>query len=741
MQNINEGQKLSFKSLLTELPNKIEIPIIQRDYAQGRDKAVNIRNQFVNTLFDHLENEEPLHLDFIYGNVIEKDKKFIPLDGQQRLTTLFLLHWYLSMREGDFEDFQGIVANENGSRFTYETRQSSREFCDAIVKQPFDLDFSSNLSNQLRDFNWYFQSWDQDPTVQSMLVMLDTIQHTYNERGSEDLYAKLTGEVEIITFQFIELANYGLTDDLYIKMNARGKPLTDFENFKAKFEKIIKQFDQVGDSKFQEQFQSKIDGSWTDFMWQYRDTKTNTYDKAFMNLIGTIYGISLASIENVNIDSIKYLMGRNPNPKFDYYELDNRDCFEKNHVARFFDYMSLIESEGSLVNALSGNTLFSISKFLDDVFDYSNTLSYAKRIQFYALQEFQRQEYDINGLEQWMRVVRNLSENTFFREAPEFVNGIQSINDLLPHAQNILEFLVKGKEIRAFEGIQKNEEYVKAHLIKKGDYWSQLIYDIENHPYFEGQIGFILNFCGITDHFEKNNSLEWSDAYDVHFLDLFKKYTVLSNNIFDSNGLHSFGDFKFRRALLVFGDFTLEKGSNWSFVTNGTSREISWKALLKKDTYQRKHLGELFEFLDENKKIELQLDSIIENSDVKDWRQGFIEYPEILRKCGTNLYMRFINEQDILLLSKNQTNGLHHEYFTYYLECKLNEIGVLTDYQTANAADEYKGIISVNGKNCEIQWLRQEQSPVFNVIHDNQAYQEENICGCIKLMEKLEIIE
>jgi len=32
----------------------------------------------------------------------------------------------------------------------------------------------------------------------------------------------------------------GLTDDLYIKMNSRGKPLTTFEQFKANFEKTIR---------------------------------------------------------------------------------------------------------------------------------------------------------------------------------------------------------------------------------------------------------------------------------------------------------------------------------------------------------------------------------------------------------------------------------------------------------------------------------------------------------------------
>ena len=78
--------------------NKIEIPIIQRDYAQGRndDKTKIIRNGFLSSLIDTLENKKTLELDFVYGNVNEEVLQ--PLDGQQRLTTLFLLHWYLYLK-------------------------------------------------------------------------------------------------------------------------------------------------------------------------------------------------------------------------------------------------------------------------------------------------------------------------------------------------------------------------------------------------------------------------------------------------------------------------------------------------------------------------------------------------------------------------------------------------------------------------------------------------------------------
>ena len=91
---------------LCEAYQKIEIPIIQRNYVQGNDKT--IRRHFVNYLVKALTQQSPVELDFVYGAerqdtrltdncapnncAPQVGKVLIPLDGQQRLTTLWLLH-------------------------------------------------------------------------------------------------------------------------------------------------------------------------------------------------------------------------------------------------------------------------------------------------------------------------------------------------------------------------------------------------------------------------------------------------------------------------------------------------------------------------------------------------------------------------------------------------------------------------------------------------------------------------
>ena len=91
-----ENNTSNLKDILIDRKLKISIPTIQRDYAQGRKDAAIIRDKFLDEIFNRLDKEENLFLDFVYGSI--EDGKFIPIDGQQRLTTLFLLHLYFAKK-------------------------------------------------------------------------------------------------------------------------------------------------------------------------------------------------------------------------------------------------------------------------------------------------------------------------------------------------------------------------------------------------------------------------------------------------------------------------------------------------------------------------------------------------------------------------------------------------------------------------------------------------------------------
>ncbi|MEO7817636.1 MAG: DUF262 domain-containing protein [Actinomycetota bacterium] len=239
---------------------RIEIPVFQRDYAQGRTTAAvnDIRANFLDVLFRALSGEspEPVSLDFVYGELDSGTLR--PLDGQQRLTTLFLLHWYLASRAGLLE------ADHRWKQFSYATRPSARLFCKRLVDSPLPA-ADSSPSDWIVDQPWYLYVWRHDPTIQSMLVMIDAIDDRFKSVDAETAWARLTDDDEpAIAFLLLSLTEMGSVEDLYIKMNSRGKPLTEFETFKAHFERTIESSDRA------DEFALKVDTTWSDLLWEMR---------------------------------------------------------------------------------------------------------------------------------------------------------------------------------------------------------------------------------------------------------------------------------------------------------------------------------------------------------------------------------------------------------------------------------------------------------------------------------------
>lgn len=245
--------------------HKIEIPIIQRDFAQGRKDAETstIRNRFVDAIVDALTSDRNLGLDFIYGEV--KTGVLRPLDGQQRLTTLFLLHWYVASLANELQPDLAWL------RFSYATRPTARDFSTALAEHPYPTD-ATTPSAWITDQPWFVYPWRQDPTITSMLVMLDAI-HERLQPASTDfraLWSRLSQRTThdrdgAIWFLFLPVVDADLGEDLYIKMNSRGRPLTTFEVFKADFEGVMKSVD----PERHRHLVDSMDGVWADTLWRY----------------------------------------------------------------------------------------------------------------------------------------------------------------------------------------------------------------------------------------------------------------------------------------------------------------------------------------------------------------------------------------------------------------------------------------------------------------------------------------
>lgn len=236
------------------LVREVEVPLIQRDYAQGRQdpRTTLIRSTFLDVLHDAATGGEPVGLDFVYGEV--EDDTLHPLDGQQRLTVLFLLHWYVAARTGR------IDAAATWTSFSYATRPSARLFCQRLATA--DLPDDVSPSAWITDQAWYLRTWVHDPTVQSMLVVLDDIHNRFASNDLDAVWRRLTRpDKPAISFHVLPISDMGAAEELYIKMNSRGRPLTEFENFKALFERVIEHHDRA------DEFSRKVDGEWSNLLW------------------------------------------------------------------------------------------------------------------------------------------------------------------------------------------------------------------------------------------------------------------------------------------------------------------------------------------------------------------------------------------------------------------------------------------------------------------------------------------
>lgn len=785
------GERFSFFQLFDDKSFRLEIPIIQRDYAQGRPSEQNVRQSFLQALYDYLDAGYPFRdLDFVYGTQTSLDNNtvhFIPLDGQQRLTTLFLLHWYLAQIANKSDVFALRLSSSGRSHFTYETRPSSREFCDELISAQLDFNAllmlgngKESLSATIQDQAWFYLSWKNDPTIVAMLNMLDAIHHKF--KGCTTFFDRLTHPSEpVITFRFLNLDQFNLTDDLYIKMNARGKPLTHFENFKAQLEKQIQSYQgewPVYQFNFSsdpvtgyEYFIHKIDTDWTEIFWAYRNKISNTYDDELMNFIAiVIANFKLLKMKSIDENLIKFLFGNNSElNKIEFSDYLRNDCFSQDLIATLIKNLDLIFNDGLHQNALT--THLSENPYYQEELIFkktiSNTTSYTEKLRFHAFYAGLAKGKSGEELSAWMRVIYNLTENTIYNTADEYHRSLHAIQDLLKEDGSILEILSQEKiVIESFSKAQIYEEKIKAHLIKNSTSWKNTIIEFEDHPFFRGQIGFALRFSGIVKYYASNKNTNWPDTENV-FFEKFIHYKKSAVAVFSSIRSDSSNiNFSWERAVLSKG-FYLTKTSadrynllNTRVVKNNIERDHSWRRLLRLsfDNIWIEKQSYVQQVFDDSKfdasNLQNSLEAICRDGlnillD-DDWRRLFILNPDLFKICNQGFIV--INNDEIVLLHESQRNHYQSELYSKYLELELLSDRVDYSpfqkilYQSVRSEQErayvYFDELGYNDSQYILQiWYERDHYRLFFYINDKQKRISDDLLKIAKELGFLELDE
>lgn len=532
-----------------------------------------------------------------------------------------------------------------------------------------------------------------------MLVVLDTIDEVF--RNTAVSFGQLTDVSTCpIRFHFINLSVYGMEDTLYIKMNARGKALTPFEHFKAH----IQGFAQVGEARgeleqgFTHQFMHRLDGEWTDLFWKHRNDY-HEIDGQMMAFIRTVLINYRATKSNEREDvGLQRLLAEDELWFSDFLAEEAIDAealiFLANSLNGFsqpVSWTSVLDIEQVFLRIISPET-------------GETRLTYQDRVQFYGICLAFQQEMASEQTAEWLRRLHHLSINTIYNAVGDYsssVRGMHQVQDSLP--QIVDRFLTEVVPIRGFSTIQVQEERIKTCLCFRNDAWKTVIERAEHHPYFQGQIGFLLDFTDVEEAFLQDTTCSWSEELDAAYLNQFSKYLDKSEAIFGETGLRIDRSL-FTRALLTQGYYALTSSQNDCFLIDGFDRDISWKRLLRDKGEKRTYVKALFDLM-ELDQVEGSLRRLISNHHVTDWYRHMIDYREILETgIGKKRFFRKTLDGRRLLLKEKRTSGYSYEYEMYALYEALHHIHP-TDIYTSRGAWEEKDLqIQLNGKKILISY-------------------------------------
>lgn len=512
---------------------RVIIPGIQRHYVQGSDnaKAKEVRENFVKLLL----SGKDMQLHFVYGPIsYDGEDAFIPVDGQQRLTTLWLLARYAAEKLDDEKQKEDIL--NLLSRFSYADRVHATRFCKALCSNSWCIENSPE--KDIPRQSWFFDYWKEDETVASMLRMLGTI-HSEFVNDNVNPQNVLDALVDKIKFS---LRIDSFEDDIYMKMNARGLQLTQWENFKARFA-----------DKLSKDVKTKWDTEIESLSNKYFEAANYCLpDDAFFALMGRVcYYLSFGG-ENKN-DNLKNLaslasaeLSKIPYVPFEEFTEVLKDKSIDDFAIQFLNLIDLILNKAKDKAAYLNSPYWEKRSIIETFFNPTNENERDFSLCFFEyVKSFPNADY--NSFSQAYRfiwnILENVSRNEYNRVA--YVKAQLECGDSSLYPANEDWLRSKLAETNNNTPEQLKEEWQKAlqmHAANQdkpmnwvGDWqnWQDAIKQAESYAFFKGAIRFLFqNEIGTVD---------WSQ-FDTKFENA-KKY-------FDENGVQ--GEYKKDAILLRF---------------------------------------------------------------------------------------------------------------------------------------------------------------------------------------------
>lgn len=236
MSKMVSGESYTLSQIFSGENDKVVIPDLQRDYCWG-DPNNNLVESFVKSLLE-LDKTSKITMGLIYGYYDAFTKEHLQLcDGQQRLTTLFLVIGIIN-RKLDFKDYGKYLVSDferndddKEPYLQYAVRESSLYFLSDLTYYYF-LNPGISDSASIKDQPWYLSEYELDPTVQNILNAIYTIEKSLKGINRDDLKDLADFIVNKIEFLFYDMIDRENGEETFVVINTTGEPLSRTQNLK-----------------------------------------------------------------------------------------------------------------------------------------------------------------------------------------------------------------------------------------------------------------------------------------------------------------------------------------------------------------------------------------------------------------------------------------------------------------------------------------------------------------------------
>jgi len=654
---MNTG-KYKLKEFLTHHNlSQIIIPEIQRDYVWQKDNV----EKFLQSIFDNSKRQKDLsqgiteeilntfapemreavkrtqkekqnycNIGFIYAYFdTEMPDRYILIDGQQRMTTLFLILLALSVKEKRQENFKRDYFKNNVLKLDYKVREDTHEFLLKFVQYILDGNNITYISNKY----WNFTEYQNDITIRSIIDNYQVINDFINKNDISLNYVE-----NYIEFWYFNTNKSEQGEELYLYMNSRGETVSSNESIKANLLKGLS-------NQEKHELGTKWE-QWQKLFWESRNKNPNA-DNGIEEFLKWIKFIEITKYNKEQSRSSLSIEIRN-------IKESKKISLKGLSLQKIETYFNAIEKLIKLKDELKFNLNWLTG----------NTIDAKEYIKLMPILMYTEKYLNSNAIEikRFARFFLNITRFDAINKSPYL-----SIVDVILLTNLFLEKeFTDITNITIFETDFKNilseEEIVKLSIYKQSsdDLRNEIentFWEAENYKFCNGKISLIWNCIDFDKSdistFDSQKLSDFKDCFD-NFKKLFDKPTDLV-----------------RRALLTKGDYKIRDGYSsslgqvrYSFI----NEDERWKEQLSSNEKIKLYISLIKDFGNRKKinnmtKTEDILNQIItdflNNKTEKDWIYYFIKDGALLEYCKEKKICWSDNVESIVLLqsTKVMTNN------------------------------------------------------------------------------------